>query len=362
MEINRNNYELFFIDYWDGKLTTIQTAELIVFLEQNYDLKEEFESVENFKILPNKKITFDKKQLLKKTSVESVYPIDEFNYEEFFIAEHEGDLNDTESNAVREFIKRNPTLEKHYLLFSKLKLQSNPLIVFENKAQLKKQIPIVRLIPRYVYYSASIAASLLVVVMIYFFINNKNYKAEKYYSNRTIKQQIVPRQKHSVQNNKRDNQPIYQRNNFPSKTISTPIKIEKSYPENFAMPKSISLKNNSEIESIEKISHTEDFALKTSNNNSDIILANSNANTKNAEFLTPKKFLFKKLHYAKGDKNNNPEDNNHFNAWDIAQLGIAGFNKITNNDIKLDVNKDANNKNSSVVFATTNFEFSKKIK
>ena len=41
MNINRNNYELFFIDFYDGNLTDAQKHELDLFLEENSDLKEE---------------------------------------------------------------------------------------------------------------------------------------------------------------------------------------------------------------------------------------------------------------------------------------------------------------------------------
>ena len=67
MTINRNNYEAFFLDYRENNLTPEQVAELLIFLEQYPDLKEEFESFETIQMAPDKNIRFEVKESLKKT-------------------------------------------------------------------------------------------------------------------------------------------------------------------------------------------------------------------------------------------------------------------------------------------------------
>ena len=47
MEININNYEVYVIDFIDGMLNEIDTANLLIFLDQNPALKEEFEMLIN---------------------------------------------------------------------------------------------------------------------------------------------------------------------------------------------------------------------------------------------------------------------------------------------------------------------------
>ena len=49
MNINRNNYELFFIDFYDGNLTDAQKHELDLFLAENPNLKEECDSFDRWK-------------------------------------------------------------------------------------------------------------------------------------------------------------------------------------------------------------------------------------------------------------------------------------------------------------------------
>ena len=45
--LSRSNYEIYFLDYYEGNLTESQRRELMSFLEQNPDLKEEFDSFVN---------------------------------------------------------------------------------------------------------------------------------------------------------------------------------------------------------------------------------------------------------------------------------------------------------------------------
>ena len=62
--INKNNYEAFFLDYYEGNLTTEQVAELLLFIEQHPEHKEEFESFENISLVPEKN-SFSVKSSLK---------------------------------------------------------------------------------------------------------------------------------------------------------------------------------------------------------------------------------------------------------------------------------------------------------
>ena len=46
MKINRNNYEMYFIDYLDGVLSPDLVSELLLFLDENPDLKEELSDLD----------------------------------------------------------------------------------------------------------------------------------------------------------------------------------------------------------------------------------------------------------------------------------------------------------------------------
>ena len=53
MDINRQNFETYFIDYLDGRLDPGQVAELLSFLEKNPDLERELKEFENIQIYIN---------------------------------------------------------------------------------------------------------------------------------------------------------------------------------------------------------------------------------------------------------------------------------------------------------------------
>ena len=47
MKINLHNYEAVFLDYYEGNLSAEDVSELLLFLENHPELKEDFESFEN---------------------------------------------------------------------------------------------------------------------------------------------------------------------------------------------------------------------------------------------------------------------------------------------------------------------------
>jgi hypothetical protein len=166
VKINRNNYEVFFIDYYDDKLTTAQQLELELFLESNPDLKAEFEEFENIMIRPSG-IAYISKSKLKKPEVVEVAGISEASYEEYFIAWYENDLNPSEKASLLQFLESNPQLEKEFQLHKTLQVPQQH-IVFENKGQLKKRSLIA-------YYWSAAAAALLILLSIgYFLLQNQN--------------------------------------------------------------------------------------------------------------------------------------------------------------------------------------------
>ncbi len=140
MKINRNNYEIFFIDYFEGTLNESQVAELFLFLEQNYDLKEEFESFENISLKADASIKFDNKENLKKLVIIAVDSINESNYQEYFIAYLENDLDVRSSENVELFLEKNIFLKKEYELFRKTFMKPDVKTVFDDKNVLKKSV------------------------------------------------------------------------------------------------------------------------------------------------------------------------------------------------------------------------------
>lgn len=163
MKINKENYELFFVDYFDGNLSEESTRELIAFLEKHPDLKAEFEAFEPIILHPGK-VTFPGKAGLKKSGIVAVGAIDETNYEDFVIAHHEGDLDDVGEKQLNAFLDKNPNLQDELVLYEKTILSPEKAIVFPEKQQLKKQPLLVHLRRRAYWYGVAASLALLITV------------------------------------------------------------------------------------------------------------------------------------------------------------------------------------------------------
>ncbi|NNM16054.1 MAG: hypothetical protein HKO56_05300 [Bacteroidia bacterium] len=66
MKINKHNYEAFFIDFFDKNLNEEDTAMLFSFLDENPDLKAEFDAFEMLTLEPETSLTYNNKADLKK--------------------------------------------------------------------------------------------------------------------------------------------------------------------------------------------------------------------------------------------------------------------------------------------------------
>ncbi len=166
MGINKENYEAYFLDYQEGTLAPEQVAELMVFLEVYPEMKEELEAFELVSIQADDSLQLGNKNFLKKKSYISTQNINSNNYEEWLVADVEGDLNLQDKIELKAFLEKNPAARLELNIFRKTVLKPEP-IDFENKQLLKKK-GVFLLYSREVIYAVSIAASILLFFGIYF--------------------------------------------------------------------------------------------------------------------------------------------------------------------------------------------------
>ena len=133
MNINRNNYEVFFIDYHDGNLAAEQVAELFLFLESNPDLKSEFDDFINVQ-LENFEETFPLRDALKRGEINSE------NFSWYMAASVEDDLTFEEQSMLDAFIKSNPQLSQDVALFRAAKLEAINSEIYPDKKSLKQPV------------------------------------------------------------------------------------------------------------------------------------------------------------------------------------------------------------------------------
>lgn len=130
MEINRNNYETYFLDYLEGKLDERLIDSFIEFIKLNPDLKEELALFESLSAVPET-ILFTKKDKLYKEKYDSE---EEFNAAA--IASLEGDISTKEKCKFERYLANRPEKKKEAALFTKTKLMADESIFFSKKSKL----------------------------------------------------------------------------------------------------------------------------------------------------------------------------------------------------------------------------------
>lgn len=153
MRIDKNNYEQYLVDYLDGKLTPVEVSEVLLFLEQNPEIKAEFEGVTGISVKADPEETSDFSSLKKPAYAEVRHA-----YENMLVAELEGDLTTEEQIILKQAKQVYPELEQDAALFKHTVIIPEQ-IVFEHKKELKKPV----FVPLYRQTWLSVAAALLMV-------------------------------------------------------------------------------------------------------------------------------------------------------------------------------------------------------
>lgn len=136
MEINRHNYEEYFLLYIDNELSAAEKNAVDVFVEQNPDLRSELDALQQSLFLPEEKIVFPGIEGLFKN--EDSIIVNANNCEEYFVLYHDGELTASEERMVEKFVQDNPQYKVDFELVQKARLDADKSIIFENKEVLYK--------------------------------------------------------------------------------------------------------------------------------------------------------------------------------------------------------------------------------
>jgi len=161
MEINRNNYEAYFIDYLEGVLDEKLVDSFIDFIKLNPDLKEELDLFESVSAMPET-ISFEKKNTLYKEKYDS-----EQEYNKAAVAILEEDISAEEKVEFEIYLAEHPEKKEDAALFSKTKVQADESIIFNKKDKLyRKSLGKIVLM-----WSSRVAAVLVLAFAVFTLIN-----------------------------------------------------------------------------------------------------------------------------------------------------------------------------------------------
>lgn len=123
MNINRNNYEEYFILYMDNELNSEERRSVETFVQLHPDLQEELELLMQTKLVPDENIVFTHKEDLTFSS-----SITLLNYEEWLVAYIDNELTPGQKINVEAFLTANPSIQQEFFLLQQTKL---PLEIIE---------------------------------------------------------------------------------------------------------------------------------------------------------------------------------------------------------------------------------------
>jgi hypothetical protein len=153
MEITRDNYEEFFIDFLEGNIDESIVDQFIEFLQRNPDLKDELKAFKSFSP-EEEKIIFPGKEKLYKEKYDSQKEFDLSS-----VAIIENDLSPEETHNFQIYLNKHPEKVKEFELFKKTRLNADESVIFKNKKRLYGNTKIKQIL----YFGIRIAAMLVLI-------------------------------------------------------------------------------------------------------------------------------------------------------------------------------------------------------
>jgi hypothetical protein len=360
MLIDRSNYELWLIDWLDGNLSDADVRYLQGFLSENPDLKEEYEEISSVRLFPPSD-TFLYKNSLKKTLAN----LPEKQFEDLCIGHLENDLSSAQENELREIIDNDRDRNSTFELIQKLRL-SPAEGIYKQKNRLIRR-PFVNKAIRFSLIGLSAAAIIIIILMTYFSTPktlpvNSGQTAETFISDSSFQESV---------NSKAPDMII-----TGSKAIHVKKQINKSlaFLQNPAQNKtediiirplqSDSLKRITEPSPIlpDKIGVAVVIDLKIEINNNSLAALNPAISIPQYDDGRSKlRRYIAKTFREKILKENTTKDS-PLKAFEIAEAGVSGLNKLFGWEMELDKKNDENGIPKSVYFNSRILKFNAPVK
>jgi hypothetical protein len=360
MKIDRSNYEIWLIDWLDGNLSALKVEQLQLFLSENPELREEFDELTTFSLKPSEK-SFSHKDHLKKSTED--LPGSQFKY--LCIAFLENDLSADQQTELKESTDQDPEKKRTFELIQKIKLTPAD-ISYKHKSQLIKR-PAGQRVIRLSVIGLSAAAVIALVIMTYHIVPRNlsdkiNNAAQNIVIDSSLLQPSVEIVSYRIITDKKPVLAKQKRENLSAgvqKNNSVITQSDSTVP----MHNDSLLRNpdNQEIE-LKKIPVFAEIDLRgisVSNtlvaSNSTFIISPYDDERSNLSRFIAKTFRQKIL------KENTSKDS-PLKAYEIAEAGVTGLNKLFGWEMALSKNNDENGELKSVYFSSKILKFNAPVK
>jgi hypothetical protein len=334
MQIDRQNYEAFFLDYIEGKLNTAEVERLMNFLAKNPDLKAELDNYEPIKLVPDTNI-FIEKDLLKKSS-EDIQTVNDSNFDELCICRIEGILNKNIELIFDAYLEKYPDKLKEYNQYLKTVLEPDKGITFEEKRKLKHfALSSKRTI---LYISWAAAASIILMFFVYRFNSGSPEIGNNKFSDILINNSKISAKKEIIKEATKKIATRIHKLNLPLKIGMETSEINHDYVQ--VKKQNIHLQQKASIEISQLKAPLLQIALVNPNyiNKAFLHEAIKADSSGDERYLTLSKLAENEISKVI-NKENLPVDQG-LNLWALAKSGIREINRLTGSKIVLDKTQD----------------------
>ena len=170
MNINRHNYEEYFILYMDNELSSDDRRMVEAFIVQHPDLKEELELLQQFKLEPDTAITYTGKEELMK--IDGSSPVTLTNYDEWLSLYIDNELTAEQKANVEKFLTENPAINTELSLYKRSKLQPETIVFADKQSLYRKEEKVRRITP--VWWRVAAAVLIIIIGTTVVLVNNKS--------------------------------------------------------------------------------------------------------------------------------------------------------------------------------------------
>jgi len=176
MKIDITNYEAYAADYLDGTLKGAALDAFKAFLLCNPEIASELEELAEADVAlsaPEASAHFKDEM---KIGITTRGAVNEENYESFFALSVGAQAGEDAYETVKEFLELNPAFQREHALYTHTALKPDTAIWFEDKAALKRAIPLFERVPVILYRVAAVLVLALGAYTAFRFAADATYK------------------------------------------------------------------------------------------------------------------------------------------------------------------------------------------
>lgn len=342
MKIDIHNYEAFFLDFVEGRLDDASNLEMLAFLRKHPDLKAELENFTDVR-LESAEISFKEKNQLKKLDFQNT-EVDLKNFDDYCIAHYEKLLSQSESEKLFNYLILHPEKQNDFQLFGKTCLKADTSVIFEAKPFLKKKPKgVIRTV---ILKWTAVAAGIVLIVTVFYKSPDKQAiklpqnVATVHRSEKIQKKVDVAKPEDAEYKVKTATFEVAttsaQNNLFQEETI---VKEENLQPLRPLVA--------GRIQQTEERSHPENLLVSAST------VSSSNIDEEFEVLDYAEKIIREKVLKGKGQE----QSRRRFSLWDLADITLKGYNRISEKDIVLHRKTDEKGKLTVFAIETENKKY-----